>query len=331
MDTISLYQAGFENVVASMGTALTKDQARLVKRYSDNVLISYDGDFAGQKNTLRGLEILKDEGLNVKVVPLPEGADPDDVVKRGKEAYQACLDAAMPLIDYKIHYVERKYDLSDTTEKRSFVTEALQVVAEAESESVKEELLRKLRDKTGISYHALERDLQNRPRGAEVEKAKSTVEEQTRIVETAAGADKRKKAVRFILAAKLFHAPYANDLDLSKFHFSDSTHQIIAQYVIEHEQSGTRLRPSELFEILEENCAEWGEILHFNYEDKLTGEVAERFFADSVKTLELEEIEREIAAYTSSLSEEQDVQKRKEVMQKIVACTNRRNQLKKQR
>ena len=99
MDTISLYQAGFENVVASMGTSLTKDQARLVKRYSENVLISYDGDFAGQKADLRGLEILKDENLNVRVVPLPDGLDPDDVAKQGAAAYQACLDAAMPLLD----------------------------------------------------------------------------------------------------------------------------------------------------------------------------------------------------------------------------------------
>lgn len=113
MDTISLYQAGFKNVVASMGTSLTKDQARLVKRYTENVYISYDGDFAGQKADLRGLEILKDENLNVRVVPLPEGLDPDDVAKQGAEAYQKCLDAAMPLIDYK-----RIPSSGNTTSKR---------------------------------------------------------------------------------------------------------------------------------------------------------------------------------------------------------------------
>ena len=160
MDTISLYQAGFENVVASMGTSLTKEQARLVKRYSPNVLISYDGDFAGQKADLRGLEILKEEQLNVRVVPMPEGLDPDDVVKQGKEAYQKCLGAAMPLIDYKLHSLENKYDISRTEERRAFIAEALQVVGSADSESVKEELLKTLRDKTKISLHALERDLQ---------------------------------------------------------------------------------------------------------------------------------------------------------------------------
>ena len=329
MDTISLYQAGFENVVASMGTALTKDQARLVKRYSDNVMISYDGDFAGQKNTLRGLEILKDEGLKVRVVPLPEGADPDDVVKQGKDVYQKCLDDAMPLIDYKILYAERKYDLSQTTDKRAFISEALAVVAEAESESVKEELLRKLRDKTGVSYTALERDLQSVQKGVPPEKLAPAVQEQTRIAETASGADKLVKAMRFILAAKLFSMPYAKGLDLQTLRFADATHQIIGQYVMAKEKAGERIRPSELFELLEEDSVELNEIFNFNYEDKLSGEVGQRFFEDSVKTLQLEQIDRQIAEYTAGLKEQSDTAKRKEIMLKIAQLTKERNQLKK--
>jgi DNA primase len=82
MDTISLYQAGFRNVVASMGTALTKEQARLVKRYSENVLISYDGDGAGIHAALRGIGLVLKEGMNVKVVLLPDGQDPDDFAKK---------------------------------------------------------------------------------------------------------------------------------------------------------------------------------------------------------------------------------------------------------
>ena len=117
MDTISLYQAGFKNVVATMGTALTKEQARMAKRYTDTVLISYDGDFAGQSADVRGLGILKEAGLNVRVVPMPDGLDPDDVAKQGKDAYQKCLDAAMPVIDYRIHSLERKYDLNKTVQR----------------------------------------------------------------------------------------------------------------------------------------------------------------------------------------------------------------------
>ena len=329
MDTISLYQAGFENVVASMGTALTKEQARLVKRYSDNVMISYDGDFAGQKNTLRGLEILKEEGLKVRVVPLPEGLDPDDVVKQGKEAYQKCLDGAMPLIDYKIHYLERKYDMSSTAEKREFVKEALKVVKTAENESVKEELLRALRDKTGISYHALERDMQNlsqEPTGDAEEKRDVL---QTKIAETASGADKQVKALRFILAAKLFSAPYASHLNMDELSVRDETHKEIAAYIKEREAAGEKIRPSELFEILDEDSAELNAILDLNYDDKLTGATAERFFRDSVRSLKNDAIEREIEFYNGLYAAETDDEKKKEYAKKIVECVQRRNKLKK--
>lgn len=326
MDTISLYQAGFKNVVASMGTSLTKDQARLVKRYTDNVLISYDGDFAGQKADLRGLEILKDEALQVRVVPMPDGLDPDDVARQGADAYQKCLDAAMPLIDYKIHALERKYDLNRTEEKRRFVAEALQVVASADSESVKEELLKKLRDRTGITYHALERDLHNQSKTPKQETAPLN---ETKISEAAAGTDKQKKALRFILAAKLFSAPYAKDLDVTGLPLNDETHIIIAQYLSEREKKGERIRPSELFEVLDENCTELNEILDLNYGEKLTGEVAERFFKDSVKTLQKEGIEREIAKYNAAYAQATDENERKEIAKKLSECILRRNALKK--
>lgn len=328
MDTISLYQAGFENVVASMGTSLTKEQARLVKRYSNNVLISYDGDFAGQKADSRGLEILKDEALNVRVVPMPDGLDPDDVVKQGKDAYQKCLDEAMPLIDYKIHALQRKYDLSDTQDKRRFVSEALSIINEAESESVKEELLKKLRDKTGVSYHALERDLRSKA------KEKPPTQEEIvlpseKISETASGADKRVKAIRFVLAAKLFSAPYAKEYDVSGLALQDETHIVIAQYVIEREKAGERIRPSEIFEILQEDTPELNAILDLNYGDKLSGEVGEKFFLDSVRMLEKEGIEREIARLNEAYAKAIDEGERKAIAQKIAENMRKRSKLKK--
>lgn len=327
MDTISLYQAGFKNVVASMGTSLTKEQARLVKRYTEDVLISYDGDFAGQKADLRGLEILDDVGLRVRVVPMPDGLDPDDVARQGKEAYQKCLDAAMPLIDYKIHSLERKYDLRKTEDKRRFVPEALKIVATAESESVKEELLKKLRDKTDVSYGALEKDL--RKAGKEKTEPTSDGREQQRIGEAAAGVDKQMKAKRFILAAKLFSAPYAKEFDVAEVSFADETQIVIAEYIREREKNGERIRPSELFELLDENCAELNEILDFNYEDKLTGEVAERFFLDSVKTLRRERIEREIARCNKEYATATDDETRKEIAKTLGALVRERNALKK--
>ena len=321
MDTISLYQAGFENVVASMGTSLTKDQARLIKRYSNNVLISYDGDFAGQKADLRGLEILKDEHLNVRVVPMPDGLDPDDVVKKGASEYQKCLDMAMPLIDYKIHALERKYDIKKTEEKRAFVADAVKIVAEAESEAIKEELLKKLREKTGISYHALERDLQRELK--EPVKNVQTVEK-LQIAEATAGTDKIAKATRFILAAKLFSAPYAKAFPLTSVETEEPTHKLIAEYIIERENNGERIRPSELFELLGEDSTEFNAILDLNYEDKLSGEIAKRFFEDSVKTLQDASIEKEIAQAKLAYETETDAEKKKQAAKWLAECVRRK-------
>lgn len=327
MDTLSLYQAGFKNVVASMGTSLTKEQARLVKRYSEDVYISYDGDFAGQKADLRGLEILADVDLRVRVVPMPEGLDPDDVARQGAAAYQKCLDAAMPLIDYKIHALERKYDLDKTEDKRRFLSDALHVVATADSESVKEELLKKLRDKTDVTYHALERDLRNISAGGG--EATITAVPKRNISETAAGADKFLKAKRFILAAKLFSAPYAKTFDLHEIDFSDETQKIVADYVAEREKSGERVRPSELFEVLEETCEELNEILDLNYEDKLSGEVAEKFFFDSVRALRGAKLEEDIAKCSAAYAAATDENERKEIAKRLSELVRRKSELRK--
>ena len=325
MDTISLYQAGFRNVVASMGTALTKEQARLMKRYAENVYISYDGDFAGQKNTIRGLEILADENLRVKVVPLPDGQDPDDVVKQGAEEYQKCLDAAMPLVDFKIHYAQRKYDLNKTEEKRLFVAEALQIVRAEPSASVREDLLKKLREKTGVSYQSLERDMLSLP----TESVEEPVQPTAKIAEATAGVDKVGKAARFVLAAKLFAMPYAKDFDLLKIEFTNEVHEEIARYILSCEENGERPRPSALFEILDENCPEFNQILDLNYEDKLSGAVAERFFADCVRTLETEMSEKKIAVLQELYASETDGERRKSIAKQILELTARKKKAKK--
>ncbi len=328
MDTLSLYQAGFRNVVASMGTSLTKEQARLIKRYTDNVLISYDGDFAGQKADLRGLEILDSAGLHVKVVPMPDGLDPDDVARKGQAAYQACLDKAMPLVDYRLHAVERKYDLTKTEEKRRFVKEALAIIKTVESASVREELLKKLRDRSGVSYSALERDLQN----VKVEQAddgQKYLKEQ--LNEAARGTDRELKAKRFILAAKLFSAPYAKDTPLDELPFSDETHIIIAGYICSKEERGERIRPSDLFELLDESSAEFNAILDLNYGDKLSGEVAEKFFVGCVTTLRLEMIERAIAECNERYLKENDLKKRSEISKTLQSLVLKQKELKRKK
>jgi len=118
MDVISLYKGGVDNAVASLGTALTQQQARLIKRYAPRVYICYDGDAAGQNATLRGMEILAREGLEVKVMVIPGGADPDDYIRQhGREEYLTLKDKALSLTGFKLDTLMAGVDM-DTPDGR---------------------------------------------------------------------------------------------------------------------------------------------------------------------------------------------------------------------
>ena len=158
MDVIALHKAGFDTAVASMGTALTTKQARQLKLYSDLVYISYDGDTAGQKATMRGLDILRETGLIVKVVRLPDGLDPDDVIKRdGAQGYQRLLDEAIPLTAYKIEVLKNKYDLNDPDRKAMFAIEATKVVTALDNPVEQEQYLNYISGITGFTAEILRR------------------------------------------------------------------------------------------------------------------------------------------------------------------------------
>lgn len=128
-DVIALHKAGYSGAVASLGTALTVDQARIIKRLTDNVIICYDGDTAGTKATLRGLDILKHENLNVRVASMPNGMDPDELLRtEGNKAVDRVLDSAIPLVEYKLVKVREKYNLSEFDGKAKYVDEAIDVL-----------------------------------------------------------------------------------------------------------------------------------------------------------------------------------------------------------
>lgn len=158
MDVLALHKAGFDTAVASMGTALTFAQAKLIRNYSTNVYISYDGDSAGQTATLRGLDILRDAGLSVKVVSLPDGLDPDDLIKeRGAEAYAKLLDEALPLPAFKLNYLKNRFDLATPDGKAAYAIEAMKVVKALENPVEQEEYMKIVHDATGYSMDALKK------------------------------------------------------------------------------------------------------------------------------------------------------------------------------
>ena len=155
MDLISLHQYGITNVVASLGTALTVNQARLLKRYADKVIISYDADVAGQTATMRGLEILKNAGFDVRVLSIPQGKDPDEYVRsNGKEAFMKLINEAEGLVEYRIKKAGENINFKDSNDLVRYgkrVTEILANVNPIE----KDIYIKKISENTGIREQAL--------------------------------------------------------------------------------------------------------------------------------------------------------------------------------
>lgn len=125
MDVISLFQGGVKNVSASLGTALTENQSKLLKRYTKNIVLSYDADSAGINAAIRGSEILHKEGCKVRILHISDGKDPDDFIKvKGKLAYYKLVDEAMAYGDFRIQNIRNKYDINTTEGRVDFLKEA---------------------------------------------------------------------------------------------------------------------------------------------------------------------------------------------------------------
>jgi DNA primase len=128
-DAIAAHQHGFANVVASMGTALSERQVRLLKRFSRDVVLALDADTAGQEATLRAVEYQDIVGRDIRVIILPEGRDPDEVIRSDPEAWPALLTGAQPLLDYKFEAVSSALDLSQPRQRSQAVDELLPLLA----------------------------------------------------------------------------------------------------------------------------------------------------------------------------------------------------------
>lgn len=156
MDVISLHQAGFNQAVASLGTALTSGQASLMKRYTDQVLITYDSDGAGVKAALRAIPILKEAGLTTRVINMKPYKDPDEFIKGlGAEAFQERIDKAQNSFMYEISAMEQNYDLTDPDSKTRFFNEVAGRIVGFEEELERNNYIEAVADKYMVSMDAL--------------------------------------------------------------------------------------------------------------------------------------------------------------------------------
>ena len=156
IDVVSLHQYGFDNAIASLGTSLTEEQAALMTRYTDQVVLIYDGDKAGQNATQRAIPILEKAGLQVKVLQIKDAKDPDEFLKKfGADRFKLLLEGSSNRVEYQLGAIRRKYDLSDDDQRVKFMNEAAEFLSTLGNAVQREVYGHRAAEDARISYEAM--------------------------------------------------------------------------------------------------------------------------------------------------------------------------------
>jgi len=163
IDVVSLHQAGFDSAVASLGTSLTPEQARIISRYTNEVIIAYDSDNAGVKAAQRAISILEKLDLKVKVLKMKDAKDPDEYIKlKGADAFRNLIEASEHQIDYRLGQITAKYDLSSDEQKVEFLKEASELVAKFPGSVERQVYAMRVADMAGVDAALVKDEVERR-------------------------------------------------------------------------------------------------------------------------------------------------------------------------
>jgi DNA primase len=163
LDAIAMHQAGVDQAVAALGTALTDQQAVLLRKYTEDVIIGFDADSAGQQAALRGLDILAGKGMNVSVLIVPDGKDPDEYIrKNGPERFKALLEKALPLLDFRLRCAKMANEMEGKLDIIGYQDQACDILAEQENVIVRELYADKLAETLHTSKESVIKEIERR-------------------------------------------------------------------------------------------------------------------------------------------------------------------------
>ena len=160
IDVVALHQYGFDNAVASLGTSLTEEQATLLTRYTDQVVLIYDGDSAGQRATQRAIPILEKAGISVKVLQLRDAKDPDEFLKKfGADRFKLLLEESSNRVEYQLNAIYKKYDLRDDDQKVKYLQECAELISTLHSSVQREVYSGRVAEAAKISMDAMKMEV----------------------------------------------------------------------------------------------------------------------------------------------------------------------------
>lgn len=179
MDALAMHQAGIDNAVAALGTAMTEAQANLIRKYTDQVIVGFDADAAGQNAALRSLDILTSRGLKVTVLRVPDGKDPDEFIrKHGPERFKVLVDQALPLLDFKLDVARRSCAVHGELDVLAFQDQACSILAREDNAIVRELYAGKVGEWLHASADSVVREIERRREGSEASLAGDLLHQQ---------------------------------------------------------------------------------------------------------------------------------------------------------
>lgn len=324
MAVIRTLTTGIKNVVALMGTAMTKEQANLIKRLSTNVVLCFDGDEPGRKACLDNGNELEKLGCDVSIVELEGGLDPDDyILKYGSDDFKNLVKNAITLSDYRIKRLKKNINLNSDLEKTEYINNVLAETSKIEDEIHQEFILKKLAKEFNISYNTLEKRLLSFEKENSKEEKKTELEVVIKPNQIEVKKDKYYIATNALLYYMLVNKKCLEYYNSGKINFLNEDERYLASEISYYEQKYGIITPADFYTYLQTK-EELLKVLNRVLELELDQEVTEKTILDYIKTLKDYRLKQEINRLEKELKDENDVMKQANIALKIAEL--RKNQ-----
>jgi DNA primase len=246
LDVVSSHQAGVKNVVASAGTALTKQQLLSLSRLSDDVRLSFDADDAGLAATERAIPIAQEVGVKLSIIELPKGQDPDDIIRENPETWQNLVTKPVYVVDWVLHTYEKRLDITTSQGKRALSDKALEVIARLQDPIEREHYVREIAQKLNVRVDTVQTKL---------DQIMGKIPPKKRNKVSPISKDEIKKLTvnafqDQLLGLNLMYSDVRTSLrDIESFNFEGDIRQKVAEYILASSKQGETNVPKELLEV----------------------------------------------------------------------------------
>lgn len=307
MDVIRLYTIGIKNVVATMGTAITKEHANLIKKISKNVVLCFDGDKAGEKATISAIEALDKVGITPKIIRLEDDLDPDDyIIKKGKELFLSHLNNLMSTVMFKISIDKSKTNFNDYSEISNYLKTISKELEKIDDKVVYELTVKKIAKETGVDINTINDMVLNVP------KEKSKIIDKRKLIKKNKYEKAEEYLIYYMLRSKEAIELYQNNVS----YLENQKLSIIAMEILEFYEKNDYINTTDFTIFLEDKGDLINEVLKID-SLSLPNNVTEDVLKDYIKTIDEGILKKEIDNLKKSISEETNVTKKITMLEKL--------------